>query len=148
MTQSRAKLIQTVASAGILAVILIVSAMQRQNDPPPAAPAGRSSAPAAVDPIGFRSRAALEEHFRKHGREFGRNVTIDQYLHLAQVLRDAPAGGAILQQTRGDGVSTRFDRASGAFGAYNRDRTIRTFFKPNDGEAYFRRQLDREPEEE
>lgn len=91
---------------------------------------------------GFRSRKQFEEHFAKHGREFGR-VTPEQYLHLAQALRDAPAGGPILQVVKPDGVITRFDRRSGAFGAYNRDGTIRTFFKPNDGERYFRRQAAR-----
>ena len=44
---------------------------------------------------GFRSRKQFEEHFAKHGHEFG-NITADQYLHLAQELRDAPAGGPIL----------------------------------------------------
>jgi pyocin large subunit-like protein len=91
---------------------------------------------------GFRSRKQFEEHFAKHGREFG-NVTPEQYLALAQELRDAPAGGPILEIAKPDGVITRFDKRSGAFGAYNRDRTIRTFFKPNDGERYFRRQANR-----
>ena len=91
---------------------------------------------------GFRSRKQFEEHFAKHGREFG-NVTPDEYLHLAQELRDAPAGGPILEIAKPDGVITRFDKRSGAFGAYNRDRTIRTFFKPNDGERYFKRQASR-----
>jgi pyocin large subunit-like protein len=91
---------------------------------------------------GFRSRKQFEEHFAKHGREFG-NVTPDEYLHLAQELRDAPAGGPILEIAKPDGVITRFDKRSGALGAYNRDRTIRTFFKPNDGERYFRRQASR-----
>jgi pyocin large subunit-like protein len=91
---------------------------------------------------GFRSRKQFEEHFAKHGREFG-NVTPDEYLHLAQELRDAPAGGPILEIAKPDGVITRFDKRSGAFGAYNADRTIRTFFKPNDGERYFRRQASR-----
>lgn len=138
---------QSIVAAAILLVVLVVSTMQRKEDPAPPPPAREPGAQAAVDSIGFRSRAALEDHFRKHGREFGRNVTIDQYLQMAQALRDAPAGAAILQQTRDDGVMTRFDRDSGAFGAYNRDRTIRTFFRPNDGEAYFRRQLDRDPED-
>ncbi len=91
---------------------------------------------------GWRSRAQFEEHFSKHGREFGR-ITPEEYLHLAQDLRDAPVGGPILEIPKPGGVFTRFDRRSGAFGAYNRDRTIRTFFKPNDGERYFRRQGDR-----
>jgi len=91
---------------------------------------------------GFRSREQFDEHFAKHGREFG-NISQEQYLHLAQELRDAPAGGPILEVVKPHGVVTRFDKRSGAFGAYNRDRTIRTFFKPNDGERYFRRQADR-----
>jgi pyocin large subunit-like protein len=91
---------------------------------------------------GFRSRKQFDEHFAKHGREFGR-VSQEEYLHLAQELRDAPAGGPILEIAKPDGVITRFDKRSGAFGAYNRDHTIRTFFKPNDGERYFRRQADR-----
>jgi pyocin large subunit-like protein len=91
---------------------------------------------------GFRSRKQFEEHFAKHGREFG-DVTPEQYLQLAQELRDAPVGGPILEIAKADGVITRFDKRSGAFGAYNRDRTIRTFFKPNDGERYFQRQAGR-----
>lgn len=91
---------------------------------------------------GFRSRKQFEEHFAKHGREFG-NISPDEYLHRAQALRDAPAGGPILEIAKPDGVITRFDKRSGAFGAYNRDRTIRTFFKPNDGERYFHRQAGR-----
>ena len=41
------------------------------------------------------------------------------------------------------GVISRFDRRTNYFGAYNRDGTIRTFFVPNDGERYFRRQASR-----
>jgi pyocin large subunit-like protein len=52
-------------------------------------------------------------------------------------LRDAPLGGSILEAVRRDGEFTRFDKSKGYFGAYNRDRTIRTFFIPNDGERYF-----------
>jgi pyocin large subunit-like protein len=40
-------------------------------------------------------------------------------------------------------VITRFDRRGGEFLAFERDLTIRTFFRPNDGEAYFDRQLKR-----
>ena len=38
-----------------------------------------------------------------------------------------------------DGVLRVFDPQSGAFGAYNRDGTTRTFFKPGN-RAYFERQ--------
>jgi pyocin large subunit-like protein len=92
---------------------------------------------------GFRSRHQLEEHYAKHGQEFG-NITMSQYLGLAQALRDEPKGGNILEAVRSDGVTTRFDRSHGYFGAYNPDRTIRTFFIPNSGESYFRRQITKE----
>jgi hypothetical protein len=99
------------------------------------------SPPAPTRPeIGFRSGERLAEHYRKHGRKFG-DVTMEEYLRLAQSLRDRLAGGAVLEALRGDGVVTRFDRATGAFLAFDPDGTIRTFFKPHDGEAYFRRQL-------
>lgn len=91
---------------------------------------------------GFRTRRQFEEHYRKHGSEFG-HISPSQYLRLAQELRDEPVGGAILQAIRGDGVVSRFDRRHGYFGAYNPDRTIRTFFIPNDGERYFYRQARR-----
>jgi pyocin large subunit-like protein len=91
---------------------------------------------------GFRSRAQFDEHYAKHGREFGR-ISQAEYLQLAQALRDAPPGGPILEAVKPRGIFTRFDRRTGAFGAYNGDRTIRTFFIPNDGERYFRRQASR-----
>ena len=92
----------------------------------------------AVGP-GFRSRRQFEEHYAKHGREFG-NISAQEYLARAQALRDAPAGGPILEARTPDGIISRFDRRSGAFGAFNPDRTIRTFFIPNAGERYFHRQ--------
>lgn len=146
-----------VASVVLIIVVVLIQNYRRPERPASTGPA-RSEAPrietGAPDArsrggpgsnIAFRSRTALEEHFQKHGREFG-NVTMEQYLQAAQALRDAPVSGSIIELKRGDGVTTRFDRSSGAFLAFNRDRTIRTFFKPNDGEAYFRRQAARESE--
>ncbi len=91
---------------------------------------------------GFRSRQQFDEHYQKHGREFGA-ITQAEYLRLAQELRDAAAGGPILEAVKPGGVISRFDRRKNYFGAYNRDKTIRTFFIPNDGERYFRRQATR-----
>lgn len=111
-----------------------------QQTPSPVAV--ESQAPAARGP-GFRSRRALESHFAKHGHEFGA-ISQSEYLHLAQKLRDAQAGGPILEIVRSaDNVTTRFDQDNGHFGAYNADRTIRTYFIPNDGARYFYRQAGR-----
>src|SRR5215467_10811049 len=54
--------------------------------------------------IGFASERRLDEHFQKHGAEFGRITRLD-YLHQAQMLRDAPLGGPVLETRRADGVS-------------------------------------------
>jgi pyocin large subunit-like protein len=91
---------------------------------------------------GFRSREKLDEHYQKHGHEFGA-ISKAEYLRLAQELRDAPAGGPILEARRPGGEFSRFDRRHGYFGAYNRNGTIRTFFIPNAGERYFQRQAQR-----
>ena len=92
--------------------------------------------------IGFVDERRLNEHYAKHGAEFG-NITKQDYLRQAQLLRDAQVGGPVLQTVRADGVVTRFDRQTGAFIAVNPNGTIRTFFKPNDGERYYRRQAER-----
>ena len=91
---------------------------------------------------GFRSRSQLDEHYAKHGAEFGA-ISRAEYLRLAQELRDEAVGGPILEARRPNGEFSRFDRRHGYFGAYNRDATIRTFFIPNNGERYFRRQASR-----
>ena len=92
--------------------------------------------------VGFHSRRQLGEHFARHGADFA-PMTEQEYLRAAQALRDAPVGGAIEEIRRTDGTTSRYDRATGAFVAFNADGTIRTFFKPNNGEAYFRRQAQR-----
>ena len=92
--------------------------------------------------VGFADQRRLDEHYQKHGHEFGR-MTRQDYLRQAQLLRDAKVGGPILETVRRDGVVTRFDRDTGAFIAFKSNGIIRTFFKPNDGERYYRRQADR-----
>ncbi len=107
--------------------------------------APQTASSGASSNIGFHSRAQLAEHFQKHGAEFAA-ASIADYLHMAQALRDAPVGGDILEIVRpSDHVISRYDKASGAFLAFDTGGTIRTFFKPNDGEAYFRRQAKRSP---
>jgi hypothetical protein len=96
--------------------------------------------------IGFASRSRLLDHFEKHGGEFP-GWTREEYLRRAQDLRDRRTGDGILEFVREDRVITRFDRKSGAFLAFDQNLTIRTFFKPNDGEAYFKRQQRRVPRE-
>ena len=130
----------------LVATVLVASQQVREAAESQLPPnAGPTSAPTTdlATGIGFRNRGRLEEHYRKHGREFG-DITQAEYLRRAQELRDAPVGGSVLELRREDGVLTRFDRESGSFIAFDPDRTIRTFFRPNAGERYFRRQAARD----
>lgn len=136
----------------VLAVLALLLSGLACSDlgPPPQVPAQHPSA--QVEPsspssqvrsdVGFRTPRLLEEHYRKHGREVGARSE-EEYLRMAQALRDRPAGGAVLEEERPDGVLCRYDRSTGLFLAYEPDDTIKTCFKPNDGEAYFHRQMNR-----
>jgi len=135
-------LIALIAAAVLTALLAF---HQSPSHAPEAAGSGArpSQAPSGWGPsVGFANYGRWQEHFEKHGEEFGA-ISAEEYLRRAQALRDAPAGGPILEFRRGDGVLTRFDRRSGAFIAVSRNGTIRTFFRPNDGERYFERQKQR-----
>lgn len=113
------------------------------SDSQPGLAPSKSPGQHSVGPeYGFYNEEELREHYSKHGAEFG-SISRDQYLARARALRDAPVGGDILQIIRADTVRTRFDRASGGFIAFDRDLTIRTYFRPGDGERYFNRQATR-----
>lgn len=129
----------------VIVLLLVLCTCSAPSQPP--APSQGKAAEIAVEGekqgtkpgVGFASRQKWIDHYQKHGREFG-SISKEQYLRKAQELRDAPAGGNILEHVRGDGVVTRYNRATGEFIAFDADGVIRTYFRPNDGEAYFRRQ--------
>ena len=94
---------------------------------------------AAAGGPGFRTPHLLEDHFTRFGSQFG-TITAQQYLKMAQQLRDAVPGKNILISKRPDGGGSKFDVKRGWFVAYDGDGTLRTFFVPKDGVRYFDRQ--------
>jgi pyocin large subunit-like protein len=88
---------------------------------------------------GFRTLHLLEDHFARYGSQFG-PINMQQYLHMAQQLRDSVPGRNILISKRPDGGGSKFDVKRGWFVAYDGDGTLRTFFIPKDGIRYFDRQ--------
>lgn len=93
--------------------------------------------------VGFANKERLDEHFKKHGHEVGAHNSTE-YLQMAVALRDAPVTNDLIEKTRPtDNKLCRFERKSGFFLVYNQQGTISTFFRPNDGERYFERQLKR-----
>ena len=82
--------------------------------------------------------ASLPDHFARHGSEFGARNPEDYAGMAWQFLQRAKAEG-LPAKVDGSGVLRVFDPGSGAFGAYNRDGTTKTFFKPG-RRGYFDRQ--------
>ena len=144
MSRGNGKFLRVLSVVPALGFFFFLSAFVLAQVPSPAEPPSTSQVPPSIarPDIGFATPQKLHDHYQKHGREFGK-ISKKEYLRLAQELRDQAAGGEVLERIRKDGVITRFDRKSGAFLACNPDGTIRTFFKPNDGENYFRRQARR-----
>ena len=130
-------------TALVIAVVCVLAGCGRV-DTAGRTPRSSTAPPVAVSrpDVGFRTTRRLDEHYAEHGGEFG-SVSRDEYLRLAQTLRDRPTGGSVLEVVRRDDTVTRFDRTTGAFVAFERDGVIRTFFRPNDGERYFERQARR-----
>ena len=82
--------------------------------------------------------ASLPDHFNRHGRDFGA-VDADDYARMAWEFRERGRREGLPVKRDADGVIRVFERKSGTFGAYNRDGTTRTFFKPGSRD-YFERQ--------
>lgn len=124
--------------------VLLQQPEQNRSTPTasPPSPVSKHHATAGDEHTVFASYSKLVQHYRKHGHEFG-NISQEEYLRQAVALRDAEVGGEVLEYVRADSIITRYARSSGAFIAFTPDGTIRTYFKPTHGEAYFYRQAKR-----
>ncbi|MEP6810910.1 MAG: hypothetical protein ABI992_11760 [Chthoniobacterales bacterium] len=82
--------------------------------------------------------ASLPDHFARHGADF-RARNADEYARMAaQFLQRAKTEG-LPAKVDPSGVLRVFDYGTGTFGAYNRNGTTKTFFKPGNS-SYFARQ--------
>ncbi len=86
----------------------------------------------------FRNEARYDEHFRKHGSEFG-SITKEQYLDLANKLI-ASKSKSVLHKTSEDGDSLFYDKDKNYFLVLSSDGFIRTFFIPDSGMKYWEKQ--------
>jgi pyocin large subunit-like protein len=110
------------------------------SEPAPSATKFPPSVAKAPPPSGttWGHLASLPDHFARHGRDFGAKNP-DDYARMAwEFLQRAKAEGLPAKQDE-TGVLRVFDPKSGAFAAYNRDGTTKTFFKPGSRD-YFARQ--------
>lgn len=106
------------------------------------APGGASSTSAPVTAGSAQQtwgrKETLADHFNRHGRDFNARDAEDYAAQAAALMQRARTSGLPAKRA-GDGTIRVFDPATGAFGAYNRDGTTKTFFKPG-SPSYFDRQ--------
>lgn len=115
-----------------------------KNQPPATSapvPTAESPSPSAsVLPTGrtWGRIETLGDHFARHGRDFNARTPDDYAAQAAAFLQRAKTAGLPAKRDA-DGTLRVFDPATGAFAAYNRDGTTKTYFKP-DSPDYFERQ--------
>lgn len=83
----------------------------------------------------FRTQEQYDQHYQKHGAEFG-NISQEQYLAMANALINDP--DALTKSDDGDTLF--YDKYENEFAVLSGDGYIRTFFKPDDGIDYWNRQ--------
>jgi hypothetical protein len=95
-----------------------------------------SAAPRSAQTWG--NPASLLDHFARHGADFGAH-NAEEYARMASELLLRAKTEGLPAKVDGDGVLRVFDPRTGAFGAYNRDGTTKTFFRTGSRD-YFERQ--------
>lgn len=101
------------------------------NAPPNASPPPQTTArpPTMNTRASWGNPSSLPDHFARHGHDFGATSPEDYARQAAEFLQRAKTEGLPAKRTP-DGVLRVFDPKTGAFAAYNRNGTTKTFFKP------------------
>lgn len=95
------------------------------------------SSPAVTYTYNFRKAEYLQEHFVKHGAEFG-YASAEEY--LAGANRVIASADVLHKLEAEDGDDVYYLEATNEFVIVSTDGFLRTYFKPEDGKAYFDRQ--------
>ena len=90
----------------------------------------------------FSSDALLKSHYEKHLHEF-ENISVDEYLKMANALAEKSLSDDVVQLVRSDGSVSKYCFSTNEFLVINEDGTIRTYFKPVDKEKYWQDEIDR-----
>lgn len=106
--------------------------------PIPAPTPAQKTAPTTSGRQSWGNPASLPDHFARHGRDFGATSPEDYAQKALEFLQQAKQEG-FPAKLDVDGTLRVFDPKSGAFAAYNRNGTTKTFFKPGRS-GYFERQ--------
>ena len=87
----------------------------------------------------FRSKKLFDDHYKKHGSEFG-SISQEEYLQLANDLLNSDSPTVLHKTEKEDGDDVYFDTDTGYFLVLSTDGYIRTFFIPDKGIAYYNKQ--------
>lgn len=90
----------------------------------------------------FRSPKILDEHWKKHGKEFEADgiKTKEEYQKRAISLLESATSDTILGHINHDNQIVRYDKANNFFVKGQLNRGVFTMFKPTRGEAYYKDQ--------
>ena len=90
----------------------------------------------------FSAEENAQRAFERNGEAFGAR-SIDQFIKTAHAFVDHPPKGT-LTLTRANGDTMFYDPKANVFAVANKAGAPRTMFKPDDGQAYWDKQKDRE----
>lgn len=98
------------------------------------------TAPSAwTAPVWTGGEANAERHWEKHGSEFPEYGSEQAYVAGVHAFLLRPPAGTLVKH-RDNGDTLYFDPASGIFAVRASNGAPRTFFRPNNGMAYWERQ--------
>ena len=136
------RLFACVALAAICAAVAAVGwnteSSARDNVSPRSAAERSERRSDAAAPRSWGNPGSLRDHFERHGRDFAARNADDYARMAAEFLQKAKADG-LPAKVDDAGTLRVFDPRTGAFGAYSRNGTTKTFFKPG-SDGYFDRQ--------
>lgn len=92
--------------------------------------------------VRFETPEKTQKHYDKHIDKYG-NISISEYIALANELVNAKDTDDIERIVRSDESTAIYRFSTNDFLVITKDGYIRTFFKPDDGEAYWREEHER-----
>lgn len=123
--------------AVIIIVIAVGSIFANQKDRGPAPTNIDYSDDSITTDISFRNEKLLNEHYQKHGIEMGFTSASEYEAAARRVVENSKS----LHKTEAeDGDDVYYLESSNELVIVSTDGYIRTYFKPNDGIAYYNRQ--------
>jgi len=125
---------------GLLALLAVVRFTGlEQGDPAPSGGRSTETTTAWNEPVWTGGMSNAEHHWQKHGSEFPEFSTRGAYVAGAHAFIDHPPAGT-LTKARDNGDMLFYDPDSNTFAVKASNGAPRTFFRPDSGMAYWKRQ--------